>query len=140
MNYLKTLEAEILFWPNTSTHPHRFGGREFRFGFAEIGHVHRGGIVDIPFTRSIHNALLSDRLAEQHHWVPNSGWITFRIRSDRDISHALWLLRLSFVRYVLKTAADPHNLLAQEAEKLHLSPRFQSLLEPFIPRTTGIAS
>jgi len=47
MNYLKTLEAEVSAWPNVGVHPHRFVGREFRFGPAEVGHVHRGGIVDI---------------------------------------------------------------------------------------------
>jgi Family of unknown function (DUF5519) len=49
MNFLKALEAEVSARPNLSIHPHRFGGREFRFGNAEVGHVHTGGIVDIPF-------------------------------------------------------------------------------------------
>jgi hypothetical protein len=52
MNNLKKLEDEVSAWPNISIHPHRFGGREFRFGSAEVGHVHAGGIVDIPFPRS----------------------------------------------------------------------------------------
>ena len=28
--------------PEVSRHPHRFGDREFRFGTAEIGHIHAG--------------------------------------------------------------------------------------------------
>jgi hypothetical protein len=54
---------------------------EFRFRSAEIGHVHEGGIVDIPFPRSVRDALLDERLAEEHYWVPNSGWVTYRVRS-----------------------------------------------------------
>ncbi len=49
MNYFETLEQEMSSWPNVSVHPHRFGGREFRLGSAEVGHIHPGVGVDIPF-------------------------------------------------------------------------------------------
>ncbi len=134
MKNLKKLEDEISAWPHITIHPHRFGGREFLFGNAEVGHVHMGGIVDIPFPRPVRDALLAEGLAEEHRWVPNSGWITFRIRSDADLKHALWLMRLSYLRYTLKTTADPHGLLEHESEELQLSPQFRSLLEPFLPQ------
>ena len=135
MKHLKKLEEEVSAWPQVSVHPHRFGGREFRFGSAEIGHVHIGGIVDIPFPRSIRDALLAEGLAEEHRWVPNSGWITFQVRSEDDLKHSVWLMRLSYLRYALKTANDPRGLLEQESEELHLSANFRSLLEPFVPKT-----
>ena len=134
LKHLKNLEHEISAWPSISIHPHRFGGREFRFGSAGVGHVHAGGIVDIPFPRPVRDALLADGLAEEHHWVPNSGWITFRVRSAEEVKHALWLMRLSYLRYLLKTATDPRNLFDQESEELHWSPQFKSLLEPFVPK------
>jgi hypothetical protein len=137
VNFLKEVEAELSAWPEVSVRPHRFGGREFRFGNAEVGHIHTGGIVDIPFPRPIRDALLAEGLAEEHRWVPNSGWITFRVRSKDDLEHALWLIRLSYLRYALKTASDPHGLLEQETRELHLRPRFKSLLEPFLPRTAN---
>ena len=135
MRHLKKLEEILSTWPNVSLHPHRFGGREFRYRSAELGHVHVGGIVDIPFPRPVRDALLAEGLAEEHRWVPTSGWITFRIRNEEGLSHALWLMRLSYLRYTLKTAAGPHRLLEQESEQLRLSPRFKSLLEPFVPKT-----
>lgn len=131
--HLKKFESEISTWPSITTHPHRFGGREFRFGSAEVGHVHTGGVVDIPFPRPVRDALLAEGLAEGHRWVPNSGWITFHIRREEDLKHAVWLMRLSYLRYALKTAGDPSKLFEQESEKLHLSPQFKSLLEKFIP-------
>jgi hypothetical protein len=137
MGYLKKLEDAISDWPNISVHPHCFAGREFHFGNAEVGHMHEGGIVDIPFPRSIHDALLADGLAEGHRWVPNSGWITFRVRSEADLKHARWLMRLSYIRYALETAADPRGLLEQETEELHLSPQFRSLLERFVPKAAN---
>jgi hypothetical protein len=91
----RKLKEQVAAWPHISTRPHRFGGREFRFGRAEVGHVHFGGTVDIPFTRAIRDVLLEGGLAEKHLWVPDSGWTTFRIRSDKDLEHALWLMRLS---------------------------------------------
>jgi Family of unknown function (DUF5519) len=130
---LKQLEDHLSVWPNISVHPHRFGGKEFRFGRAEVGHIHAGGVVDIPFPRSLRDELLSEGLAEEHRWVPDSGWVTFRVRSERDVERALWLMRLSYLRYALKTAADPRKLLDQESEQLHLTPRFKVLLGHFVP-------
>ena len=104
------------------------------FGSAEVGHVHTNGLVDIPFPRSIRDALLTDGLAAEHRWVPNSGWITFYIRSEEDLNHAVWLMRLSYLRYSLKAAPEPQKLFEQESEKLHLNPHFKSVLEPFVPK------
>ena len=58
MKHLKKLEEEVSAWPHISIHPHRFGGMEFQFGDAEVGHVHTNGVVDIPFPRSVRDALL----------------------------------------------------------------------------------
>lgn len=140
MKHLEQLEDAVSVWPNILVHAHRFGGREFRFGSAEVGHVHLGGTVDIPFPRSVRDALLAEGLAEEHRWVPDSGWITFHVRREDDLQHALWLMRLSYLRYALKVAADPRGLFERESEKLHLSPAFRSLLEPFVPRTTSHVS
>ena len=60
--------------------------------------MHEGGILDIPFPRAVRNGVLAAGLAEQHHWVPNSGWITFRVRNAGDLSNAMWLMRLSYIR------------------------------------------
>lgn len=140
MTKMRKLEEQVGAWPHVSVHPHRFGGREFRFGNAEIGHVHVGGIVDIPFPRPVHDALLADGLAEEHRWVPNSGWTTFHVRGEGDLQHALWLMRLSYLPYALKADADPRKLLEKESKEMRLSPQFESLLERFVPRTPGGAS
>jgi hypothetical protein len=69
MESLERLEREVSSWPDVSAHPDRFGGIEFRFKAAEVGHTHRGGIVDIPFPRSLRDALLAAGLAEEHRWA-----------------------------------------------------------------------
>jgi hypothetical protein len=132
MTHLKKIEEEVTGWPHISVHPHRFRGREFRFENAELGHVHEGGVVDIPFPRPVRDWLLANGLAQEHHWVPNSGWTTFHVRNQEDLNHAIWLLRLSYLRYALKTACDPRNLLDEESQSLHLHPSLKSLLEAFL--------
>jgi hypothetical protein len=139
MTVIEKFENEVTAWAEVSVHPHRFGGHEFLYRQrAEVGHIHIGGIVDIPFTKPIHNALLRRGMAEDHHFVRNSGWITFRMRRADDVTHALRLMRLSYLRYALKTAEHPHERLDQESKRLGLDAEFRSLLEPFIPGTAGM--
>ncbi len=128
---LTDLRGRILEWAGVSAHPHRFGGVEFRYGRAEIGHIHEGGTVDIPFTRALRDELLSRGLAVQHRWVPDSGWTTFHIRSGADTDHALWLMRLSYLRYALKHQPDGASLLAIDAE---LCPFLESIVMPRAPK------
>lgn len=130
---LDEFEMEVSRWPHVSVHSHRFGGREFRLRKAEVGHLHTNGVVDIPFPRSIRNALLEDGLAEKHRWVPDSGWTTFRMGHQRDLKHGLWLMRLSYVRYALKTQEDPLGFFEKESSDLQLSPHLKLLLASFVP-------
>jgi hypothetical protein len=133
MTQMRKLEEQVGAWPHVSVHPHRFGGREFRFGNAEIGHLHLGGTVDIPFPRALRDGHLTDGLAEEHRWVPNSGWTTFHVGGEGDLQHALWLMRLSYLRYALKTASNPSGMLEHESEALGLSPHLMSLLQQHLP-------
>jgi hypothetical protein len=135
MQPLMKLEDTVASWPQVSVHPHRFGGREFRYANAEVGQVHDGGIVDIPLPRSIRDALLMEGLAEEHRWAPNSGWVTYRIRSNEDLQHAVWLMRLSYFRYAIKSADDPRELFVEASRELQLTAQFKSLLEQFVPLT-----
>jgi len=131
-NLLKSLEETVAAWSGVSAQAHRFGGTEFRLGSAEIGHIHPGGVVDIPFPRPVRDVLLEEGLAQEHRWVPNSGWTTFRARNEQDLPHALWLMRLSYLRYALKSAPDPRELLERESASLPLSPRFRALFDNLV--------
>lgn len=132
--FTRALQQEVLSWPSVSMRPHQFAAKEFRFnGKAEIGHLHLWGTLDIPFPRTIHDALLEANQAEQHRWVPESGWVTFHIRTDADVEHGVWLMRLSYVRYALKTVADPDEFLKRESDELRLSSKLASLLAAFMP-------
>ena len=83
-------------WPGVTSGPHRFGGTEYRLGRREIGHVHGDYLVDIPFPRPVRNELVEAGLVEPHHHLPDSGWISFRIKDASDVEQAIALLRRSY--------------------------------------------
>ena len=101
-DWMKAIEEQVSAWPSVSMLDHRFGGVEFRVGKREIGHVHDFGIVDIPFTVRIRDALIRAGRAERHHWLPDSGWTTIRIERH-GTKNALSLLRLSYLRIAMKS-------------------------------------
>jgi hypothetical protein len=122
------LVEEVLAWPNVSVHPHQFMAQELRVGKPEIGHVHAWAVVDIPFTLAIRNWLIENKLAQQHHWLPDSGWTSFRMLSSKDLQHALWLMRISYLRYALKSHLDAPAFLKDESGRLNLRPELAALL------------
>jgi hypothetical protein len=93
------------------------------------------GDVDIPFPRPVHDFLLAHNLAERHRWVPDSGWTTFRIRDGENVGHAIWLMRLSYLRYFLRSAVHTASFLATEGERLHLHADLQS--KEYLMRTNS---
>jgi luciferase-like monooxygenase len=136
--WMKSVTDEVLSWPRTSKHPERYGGNAFRVGRAEVGHIHHGGAVHIPFSRPVRDELLSQGLAAVHPYAPDTGNVSFQMNKDEDLQHAIWLMRLSYLRYALKQAADPALMLDEESERLKLDPRLRALMQAFVrPRPSG---
>lgn len=98
---LQQISEEVCRWPQVTTAPHRFGGTEYRFSQAEIGHLHRDGTLDTPYPLPIRTQLIADGIVEKHHFLPESGWVTFHVKAT-NIERALWLLRLSYLRHAVK--------------------------------------
>jgi Family of unknown function (DUF5519) len=83
-------------WAGVTARPHRFGGTEYRLGGKEIGHIHGDHLVDIPFPKSVRNELIAAGMAEPHHILPNSGWISFYVKRGDQVEPAIALLRRSY--------------------------------------------
>lgn len=91
------IEQRVLSWEGVTTHEHRFGGTEYRLGKREIGHYHAGmELVDIPFPKKVRDEVIEEGLAEPHHVLPESGWISKWIREPEDVEQAVQLLARSF--------------------------------------------
>jgi hypothetical protein len=90
------IQRRVLQWQDVTAQPHRFGGIEFRLGKRELGHLHGNSLLDVPFPRSVRNELVASGQADHHHIFPDSGWISFKIRSSDDVERAIDLLHRSY--------------------------------------------
>jgi hypothetical protein len=98
MEASRRIEREVTAWEGVTAGPHRFGGIEFRLGRRELGHLHGDSLADLPFPRRIGEMLVETGRAEPHHVLPDSGWVSKRIRTDGDVAEAIELFRLSYER------------------------------------------
>ena len=80
----------------------------------EIGHIHNyNGMVDIPFTVKVREVLVKEGLADYHHLLKDSGWITYFVRDENSLQHAIWLMRLSYLQKTSRrNPVDPHEINA----------------------------
>jgi luciferase-like monooxygenase len=83
-------------WEGVSTAPHRFGGVEYRLGTRELGHIHGDHLVDIPFPKKVRDEIVTAGLAEPHHILPETGWVSFYLREESDVQNVIELLRRSY--------------------------------------------
>jgi hypothetical protein len=90
------VSQELAGWRDIQTQPHRFGGLEWVLGRREIGHIHGDALVDIPFTKAVRDEVVAARLAERHHVLPESGWVSVWLRRPEDVDNAIELLRRSY--------------------------------------------
>lgn len=95
-NAQKLITEMLISWDGVSTAPHRFGGVEYRLGPRELGHIHGDHLVDIPFPKKVRDEIVSAKIAEPHHILPETGWISFYLRQEEDIQKAIDLLRRSY--------------------------------------------
>ena len=95
------IEREVASWEGVTTHAHRFGGREFRVGRRELGHLHGARWADLRFHRGVRDMLVETGRAQPHHVLPDSGWVSRQIRSDEDVAAVVELFRLSYERAVV---------------------------------------
>jgi hypothetical protein len=92
----KKITDALLVLDGVSTAPHRFGGVEYLLGTRELGHIHGDHLVDIPFPKKLRDELVNGNLAQPHHILPETGWVSFYLREDGDVEKAIGLLRRSY--------------------------------------------
>ncbi len=93
---VKELKDWILELPEVTEAPHRFGGTEFRFQNVEFMHSHGPSHLDIRLSKEDQERVLKEGNAEPHLFAPQAGWVTFRIRSEKDLEAAKELVQLAY--------------------------------------------
>ena len=104
-------------WPEIETAPHRFNATEFDLAAHEIGHIYQGGTLDINFPKRMRDTLIAEDRAEEYHYVPQSGWVSYPIRSAENIEDARWLLRVSYLyRTLTQRKEDTGNMVLEAVD------------------------
>src|SRR6187200_1694194 len=92
------ISSEVSSWPGVTAESHRGGMIFFHVGRREIGHLHGERLADLPFPVRIREKLVTEGKASLHYLHPKSGWITYYMKSDRDIEPVVELFRLNYHR------------------------------------------
>jgi hypothetical protein len=105
MGIRERIEGEVGGWPGVEMRAHRFGGVEFRVNGHEIGHLHGERMADLPFPVRMRKELVAAGEAEVHHVLPQTGWVSYRIRQPEDVEGALGLFRKNYERLTARKEA-----------------------------------
>lgn len=97
------IESEVTAWAGVEERPHRFSGVEFRVNGHEIGHLHGDRMADLPFPVRVRKELVASGKAQTHHVLPQTGWVSYRIRDEEDVEGALDLFRLNYERLAARS-------------------------------------
>jgi len=95
-NAQKRITQTLNSWDGISTALHRFGGVEYRLGTRELGHIHGDHLLDIPFPKKVRDEIVNAGIAQPHHILPETGWVSFYLREEGDVQKAIVLLRRSY--------------------------------------------
>jgi predicted DNA-binding protein (MmcQ/YjbR family) len=90
------ITSVVTSWADVTTQPHRFGGLQYAIESREIGHIHGDHMLDIPFPKKVRDQLVAEGRAQAHHFLPDTGWVSFYIQQESDIEKAIALLQESF--------------------------------------------
>ena len=90
------LRQGILSFPGVTERQHA-GIHEDAFfvGRTMFMHIHGHGHCDIRLAKTDQERVLAAGEARQHRWAPEKGYVTFVVRDENDLGHAMELIRMS---------------------------------------------
>ena len=84
----------------------------FFVGRTMFMHIHGHGHCDIRLSKADQGRVLAEGKARPHRWSPETGYVTFLVKDERDLEPAMELIRMSH-RYV----ADKNDALQKEVNE-----------------------
>jgi hypothetical protein len=82
---MEEFEEQTLRLTGVRSVPHRLGGIGFAIGQDEFAHMHGNGLIDARLTSEIAGEFIAEGLAEPHHVLGKSTWVSFWLRSRADL-------------------------------------------------------
>lgn len=92
MTFVNTVKQ----WEGVSLKYHRYGGLEFLLNNQEIGHIHGNGLIDLHFNKELASTIIAKQLAEPHHVLENTGWVSYYISKSAPINYIISLAKLAY--------------------------------------------
>ena len=90
-------------WPSVHARTHwllgderEVDGADFYLGDEELGHLHLDGEAHIAVSLKLRGALIAAGLAQPFQW--SRSFVVFRVKTAKDVAHALRLFQLSYDR------------------------------------------
>jgi hypothetical protein len=63
-----------------------------------MGYLHGDSIVDLQFPAKLSKELVKEGGVSPYHVIPKSGWVSYEIRSAKDVEAVIDLLPLQYSR------------------------------------------
>ena len=102
------IARQVSGWPGVTVEQRGYGFLEFRVGRREIGHLHGSSLADLPFPVRIREQLVAAGRAAPHYLHPETGWVSFYITGEQDVTAIVGLFRLNYDRPWLAPASGAH--------------------------------
>ncbi|SFL16733.1 hypothetical protein SAMN04487950_2839 [Halogranum rubrum] len=97
--------AHVSTWPGVDLRMDSDGSVEFAVDGVVAGSAH-GDVVDLAFSPSVRDQLLTEGRADRYRTDPRSSWVSVRARTPEDLHDVRWLLRLA---YLCRLAGSLHD-------------------------------
>ena len=92
MEFVQTIKR----FDNVASSYHKYGGVEFRVNNKEFCHIHGDGLVDILLNKSMATDLINNNEVEDHHVIKGTGWVSFPITKDDDITSLIDVVKKAY--------------------------------------------
>lgn len=101
--------SEALGWPGVYLAKGHFGSVAVRVGQHELGHLHNDVVADLPIPPELLDQVVKDRMAPEHQWRHESGWVTVPLETEEEVQQTLALLRVNYEHRQTKRKAGRQN-------------------------------
>jgi len=63
-----------------------------------MGHMHGDELADLPLPKDLGKKLIASGKVSPHHFIPQSGWISYYIKGEADYPGLIELFRIQYER------------------------------------------
>lgn len=81
-----------------------------------MGHIHGERVADLPFPMNVRNKLVNSGRVSAHHFLPQSGWVSYWIKGEQDIPSVIELFKMRYDSQTKYKVSNWNHLINVEEE------------------------